>query len=110
VLDPGAMRGSGLAQVWNDYLTRIHQKEWIDFQRAFKDYLVKGGPKWDVASGDGQLVGYDAYWIKQPIPKPGEPRDAHQITREKLWTQSRGGRLGVEKLMPLIRPDSLHKR
>lgn len=110
VLDPGAMRGTGLGQIWNDYLARLHEKEWADFQRAFKDYLAKGGPRWSAASGDAQIVGYDAYWIKQPIPRPGEPRDPNEITRQKLWTQSRGGRFGAEKLRTLIRPNGLHKR
>lgn len=110
VFNPGAMRGTGLGQIWNDYLYRIHQKEWADFQRAFRDYLVKGGPGFDVSLFDAQIVGYDAYWIKQPIPKPGEPRDEGLSGRDKLWTQSRGGRFGLDRGLPLIRPDSLRKR
>ncbi|MFT3773500.1 MAG: DCC1-like thiol-disulfide oxidoreductase family protein [Minicystis sp.] len=109
VFDPGAMRGTGLGQLWNDYLWRIHQKEWSDFQRAFRDYLIKTGPMWDVPTGDGAIVGYDVYWIKQPIPKPGEQREKAVSGREKLWTQSRGGRLGIERALPLLRPN-LQKR
>ncbi|APR83578.1 Hypothetical protein A7982_08927 [Minicystis rosea] len=104
-LNPVAMRGTGLGQLWNDYLYRIHQKEWIDFQRAFKDYLAKTGPKWQVTTGDGAIVGFDVYWIKQPITKPGEARDPASATREKLWSQSRGGRLGIDRSLPLLRPN-----
>lgn len=94
VMDPGAMRGTGLGQLWNDYLYRIHQKEWSEFQRAFKDYLTHGGPKWEDQTGDAQLLGYDAYWVKQPIPRPGEARDPGRAEKEKWITQSRGGRAG----------------
>jgi len=31
------------------------------------------------------------------------------IAREKLFTHSRGGRLGIGRALPLLRPD-LHKR
>jgi predicted DCC family thiol-disulfide oxidoreductase YuxK len=103
--DPGAMRGTGLGQLWGDYLYRIHDKEWAEFQKALRDYLAKGGPKWDGASGDKQIAGYDAYWIKQPIPAPGEARTA-EATREKVFSYSRGGRLGLDRNLPLLRPDS----
>ncbi len=105
VLDPGEMRGTGLGQLWNDYLWRIRQREWFDYQRAFRDYLNKGGPGWDQKTGDDQIVGYDAYWIKQPIPAPGEPRAAGVASREKFMTQARGGKGAA----PLLRPD-LFKR
>jgi predicted DCC family thiol-disulfide oxidoreductase YuxK len=110
VFDPGAMRGTGLGQLWNDYLTRIHQREWFDFQRAFRDYISKGGANWDPQAPDDQLVGLDAYWVKQPIPSPGEPRVAAVSAREKMFTQSRGGRGGVDRMLPLIRPELLNKQ
>ena len=113
ILDPGEMRGSGLGQLWGDYLTRMHEKEWVDFQRAFRDYLAKGGPGWDEKTGDDQITGLDAYWLKQPIPAPGEPRVPDATTKEKMFTQSRGGKTGTitpEKMMPLIRPDLNLKR
>ena len=46
VLDPGAMRGTGLGQLWNGSpLSSIHQREWLEYQRAFRDYLNKGRPR-----------------------------------------------------------------
>ncbi len=112
ILDPGAMRGSGLGQLWGDYLTRMHDKEWTDFQRAFRDYLAKNGPGWNDKTGPDQIAGLDAYWLKQPIPPPGAPRSPESITKEKMFTHSRGGKTGVspEKIMPLIRPDLNLKR
>lgn len=110
--DPGALRGTGLGQLWGDYLTRMHDKEWIDFQRAFRDYLAKSGPAWDEKTGDDQITGLDAYWVKQPIPAPGTPRSPEAATKDKLFTHSRGGRLGVsaDKVLPLLRPDLNLKR
>ncbi|MEO7330787.1 MAG: DCC1-like thiol-disulfide oxidoreductase family protein [Minicystis sp.] len=105
IFDPGAMRGQGLGQLWNDYLTRSTQKEWVDFQKAFRDYLAKTGPRWDDKQGDEQVIGLDAYWIKQTIPPPGAERSADSITKEKLFTHSRGGRLNLEKAIPILRPD-----
>jgi predicted DCC family thiol-disulfide oxidoreductase YuxK len=107
--NPGALRGTGLGQLWNDYLYRIHLKEWFDFQRAFRDYVTKGGPAWDEQIGDNALSGLDAYWVKQPIPRPGEPREQALSAKDKLFTQSRGGRTGAEKTLPLLKPD-LFKR
>jgi predicted DCC family thiol-disulfide oxidoreductase YuxK len=104
-VNPGAMRGTGLGQLWDDYLTRIHDKEWYEFQKGFRDYLPKGGPGWSDATGDRQIGGFDAYWVKQPIPAPGEERTA-EATREKLFNYSRGGRLGADKALPSLRPDS----
>lgn len=109
-MNPGNMRGTGLGQLWNDYLYRIHLKEWFDFQRSFRDYLAKGGPKWEDQTGDNQMVGLDAYWVKQPIPAPGEARTTEPPKPEKLFTQSRGGRFGQDRTLPLLRPDLLNKR
>lgn len=100
---PGAMQGTELGQLWNDYLFRLHTKEWSEFQKAFRDYLSKGGPIQD-ASNDKQLAGYDVYWITQPIPAPGAAR-TEEVTREKMFTYSRGGRLGLERALPALRPD-----
>jgi predicted DCC family thiol-disulfide oxidoreductase YuxK len=111
VLDPGAMRGTGLGQLWNDYLDRIRQREWNEYQRAFRDYLAKGGPGWDEQQGDNQIVGLDAYWVKQPIPEPGQPRPDGLSARDKVFTQSRGGRLNAAKSgLPLLRPEMFNKR
>jgi predicted DCC family thiol-disulfide oxidoreductase YuxK len=113
VLEPGAMRGTGLGQLWGDYTTRMHDKEWIEFQRAFRDYLAKSGPKWDEKTGDDQITGLDAYWVKQPIPPPGTPRSPEATTREKMFTHSRGGKLNgtlPDKGLPLLRPDLNLKR
>jgi predicted DCC family thiol-disulfide oxidoreductase YuxK len=109
-LNPGAMRGTGLGQLWNDYLFRLHQREWAEFQRAFRDYIAKGGPAWDEKQGDDQLAGLDVYVLKQPIPAPGQPRKDVLSAREKLMSQSRGGKLNAERGLPLLRPDGLKTR
>jgi predicted DCC family thiol-disulfide oxidoreductase YuxK len=108
--DPGAMRGTRVGQLWNDYLTRIHQREWFDFQRAFRDYLGKGGPALEGQTGDNQLVGLDAYWIKQRIPEPGKEREPGLSAREKIFTQSRGGRLQMDKVLPLLKPEVINRQ
>jgi predicted DCC family thiol-disulfide oxidoreductase YuxK len=104
-LNPGHMRGTGLGQLWNDYLWHVHQKEWSEFQRAFRDYLNKGGPRWPYPEGDDAIAGYDAYWLKQPIPPPGEPRADSLTARDKFMTQARGGKLASDRILPVIRPD-----
>jgi predicted DCC family thiol-disulfide oxidoreductase YuxK len=97
-------------QIWADYLARIHRKEWIDYQRAFRDYLVKGGPARSRVGGSGQLIGLDAYWVSAPIPPPGEPAAGGEATREKLFTHSRGGSgAGFERL-PHARPGVVDKK
>jgi predicted DCC family thiol-disulfide oxidoreductase YuxK len=105
VLVPGHMRGTGLGQLWDDYLWRVHQREWIEYQRSFRDYLAKGGPHW-AGEGDDAITGFDAYFIKQPIPPPGQPRDDKQFSRDKFMSQGRGGKLGVvpTPALPLVRP------
>jgi hypothetical protein len=110
VWNPGAMRGTGLGQIWNDYLARMHEREWFEFQRAFRDYLARSGPKWADPTGDDVLTGLDAYWVKQPIPRPGEPRAEAVSAREKMFTQSRGGRAAFDRALPVIRPELLHPR
>lgn len=103
-VNPAAMRGTGLGQLWDDYLTRMHETAWVEFQKGFRDYLTKGGPAWADATGDRQIGGFDGYWVKQPIPAPGEARAA-EATRERMFNYSRGGRLGTDKALPVLRPD-----
>ena len=110
VFDPGAMHGTGLGQLWNDYLYRIHQREWIEFQRAFRDYIAKGGPKWQEPQGEDMITGLDVYWLKQPIPPPGQPRVAALSARDKMFSQSRGGRFNPTKGLPLLRPDLINRK
>lgn len=108
--NPGAMRGTGVGQLWNDYLYRLHDPRWLDFQRAFRDYIGKGGPGLPDPTGDNMISGLDAYWIKQPIPRPGEPREVAVSGREKMFTQSRGGRGALDKALPLLRPELIKPR
>lgn len=104
ISDPGAMRGTGLGQLWNDYLYRMHQKEWFDFQRAFRDYLGKGGLALEGKAGDASLAGYDVYVVRQEIPAPGGQRP--EATREKLFSHARGGRLGVDRgFLQRVKPE-----
>jgi hypothetical protein len=99
--DPGAMRGTRLGQLWGDYLERIHDKEWEPFQRAFRDWLAKGGPRLD-APPDEQLTGLDAYWVSAVTPPPGAPREG-EPTKDRIFSHLRGGRANVQGL-PLVRP------
>ena len=79
----------------------LHARGW-----AAPDWPAEhGGPGWDDKQGDDQVVGLDAYWVKQPIPAPGAPRSAESITKDKLFTHSRGGRLNLDKALPILRPD-----
>jgi len=103
--NPDQRRGTGMGQIWNDYLERIREGEWLPFQRAFKDYLVKGYPSYRPEPAD-PITGYDAYWVTTPTPPPGGKRDASEPKREKLFTHSRGGRLQTERLPVLNRPDA----
>jgi hypothetical protein len=104
VFEPEQRRGKGMGQLWNDYIDRIRESEYLPFQRAFKDYLVKGYPRWRPEPAD-PITGYDAYWITSPIPPPGEKRAAGETKREKLFTHARGGRIQTERLPTLARPD-----
>ncbi|NUQ74471.1 MAG: DUF393 domain-containing protein [Polyangiaceae bacterium] len=106
VFEPHQRRGLGMGQLWNDYLERIRKSEWQLFQRAFRDYLVKGYPKYRPEPAD-PITGYDAYWVTSPIPPPGQPKPSgDEAKREKLFTHSRGGRLQTERVQPVIRPDA----
>ena len=46
---------------------------------------------------------------QEPPGAPGAARAADAVAREKLFTHSRGGRLGLEKGLPILRPDLRHK-
>jgi predicted DCC family thiol-disulfide oxidoreductase YuxK len=86
-----ASRGSfRMGQLWSDYLARVADKQYSDFQRAFREYLSKGGPLSTGSPGDVQIAGFDAYWVTQTIPPPGGG-SAGEVEREKLFSQSRGG-------------------
>lgn len=96
-----------LGQLWNDYLGRIRLREYEPFQRAFRDYLSKGGPALEGQADDG-LTGYDGYWLKYTIAVPGQTPMRVLTGRDKIFTHSRGGRLGIDRL-PLVKPDSTRK-
>jgi predicted DCC family thiol-disulfide oxidoreductase YuxK len=102
--EPNARRGAELGQLWSDYLDRLRQKEWVPFQKAFREYIAKGGPAWVPEPVENQIVGFDAYWVTTPSPPPGGARGESQAAREKLFTHSRGGKLGVERAPNLPRP------
>ena len=105
VFEPDQRRGAGMGQLWNDYFDRIRQSDWLPFQRAFRDYLVKGYPNWRPEPAD-PIAGYDAYWVTSTTPRPGEKPAGQESKRDKLFTHSRGGRLQTDRLQPLVRPDT----
>lgn len=102
---PDDRRGGSMGQLWNDYIDRVRDKEWLAFQKAFRDYLAKGSPSWTPQPPD-PITGFDAYWVTTPSPPPGGPRPQAEQGREKLFTHSRGGRLQMDKLPPIVRPDA----
>jgi predicted DCC family thiol-disulfide oxidoreductase YuxK len=103
--EPDSIAVRRLGQLWNDYLYRLHLKEWEPFQRAFRDYLAKGGPALEEKPGDEALAGFDAYWMRYTIAPPGAAPARALAGRDKLFSHSRGGlRLSADRL-PLLRPD-----
>ena len=92
-------------QLWSDYLDRIHDKEhWGAYEKAFKDYIVKGGPVIDVKIADNAISGLDAYWVTQASPPPGQREVSEPAEKAKIFTHSRGGRLGSDR-PPSLRTD-----
>jgi predicted DCC family thiol-disulfide oxidoreductase YuxK len=83
-------RGPALGQLWSDYLDRVRRPEHAAEQRYLREYLDRGGPAFTLDPGD-PIVGYDVLLVRQPIPAPGEPRDAPR-TPEPIFTQAKGGR------------------
>jgi len=93
-----------LGQLWNDYLGRVRLREYEPYQRAFRDYLGKGGPALEGKPADELLAGYDAYWIRYSIATPGTSPMRTITARDKIFMHSRGGRLGIDR-MPIVKPD-----
>lgn len=92
-------------QLWSDYLDRIHDKEhWGAYEKAFKDYIVKGGPVIDVKIAENAISGLDAYWVTQASPLPGQREVSEPAEKAKIFTHSRGGRLGADR-PPSLRTD-----
>jgi predicted DCC family thiol-disulfide oxidoreductase YuxK len=95
-------------QLAGDYLYRIHEKDWLPFQKAFKDFLAKRRPEW--LPTDDSITGFDVYWVSQAIPAPGQAPSG-EPERTKLFTHSRGGRSEpgrtFDKKMPILPPDTL---
>ncbi|WP_437633989.1 DCC1-like thiol-disulfide oxidoreductase family protein [Sorangium sp. So ce854] len=89
-LEPAGQQGTRLGQLWTDYLDRIRRPEWVDFQRAFRDYVAKGGPLSADGKREAALSGFDAYWVSAPIPAPGEAASG-EVARDKVFSHSRGG-------------------
>jgi predicted DCC family thiol-disulfide oxidoreductase YuxK len=97
-----------LGQLWNDYLARVRLREYEPYQRAFRDYLGKGGPALEGKPADDLLAGYDAYWIRYSIGAPGTSPMRTITARDKIFMHSRGGRLGIDRL-PIIKPDTTRR-
>lgn len=86
-----------LGQLWADYLERIHQKDYVAYQRAFKDYLAKGRPAYERTPPEEKLTGFDAYWVTQSLPGAGGG-PAGDPSQEKLFSHSRGGRAPGQRI------------
>jgi hypothetical protein len=86
--------------LWSDFSVSVRQKLNPDFERSFRDYLVRGGPAWQTDTQDNRLTGLDAYWLVYKSPPPGG-RAVEVTGREKLFTHSRGGRGG--STLPILK-------
>jgi predicted DCC family thiol-disulfide oxidoreductase YuxK len=103
-----AFNARRLGQLWNDYLGRVRLREYEPFQRAFRDYLTKGGPALEGKPTDEALTGYDGYWVRYSIATPGQTPMRTITGREKVFVHSRGGRSGMDRI-PLIKTDALRR-
>lgn len=92
-----------LGPLWAAYLGALRKKNSNDIEKAFRDYLVKGGAAWSTELSENQIVGLDAYWLAYRSPAPGG-RAPELVGREKLVSHSRGGRGKTE--VPLLNPTS----
>lgn len=106
-LEVDKLNARRLGQLWNDYLGRVRQRDYEPFQRAFRDYMAKGGPVLEGKSGEEALAGYDAYWLRYSIGSPGQAPMRTQIARDKVFMHARGGRLGIDRAM--IKPEIMRK-
>ncbi|AKT36250.1 DCC1-like thiol-disulfide oxidoreductase family protein [Chondromyces crocatus] len=94
-----------LGPLWGEYLHRVRRPEYLEYQRAFRDYLGKGGPLRGRIPSEMIVAGVDAYWVAQPIAPPGETK-VETGTREKLFSHGKGGLgTGMDKV-PLVRAGS----
>jgi predicted DCC family thiol-disulfide oxidoreductase YuxK len=91
-----------LGLLWSDYTSRMRKKEVAEFEKNFRDYLVKGGPAWPTEVTDNQITGLDAYWLVYKSPPPGGTA-VEVVGREKLFTHSRGGRINNASI-PILKP------
>lgn len=106
--EPDKFNARKLGQLWNDYLGRIRLRENEPFQRAFRDYVTKGGPALEGKPADELLAGFDAYWIRYSIAQSGESPMRTITGRDKVFMHSRGGRLGIDR-MPIVKPNPTSK-
>lgn len=98
-----------LGQLWNDYLGRVRLREYDAFQRAFRDYLAKGGPALEGKPTEEALTGYDGYWVRYSLATPGQTPMRTITGRDKIFMHSRGGRLGLDRL-PVVKPNPIPPR
>lgn len=78
--------------MWMAYQANIADPDNASFRKEFRRYLSRGGHVLDRKERDEGVKQVEAYWIKQPIPPPGEPRG--ELERIKIFSQrgSLGGR------------------
>ncbi len=81
-----------LGHLWATYTgTLFRRKDSADFEKPFRDYLVRGGRAWSVDGSDNQLAGFDVVWLRYRSPAPGG-RGLEVTGKETLYTYQRGGR------------------
>ena len=81
-----------LGFLWATYASSVFaRKDTSDFEKPFRDYLLKGGRAWSVDASDNQLAGFDVYWLRYRSPAPGS-RGMEVTGKDTLYTFQRGGR------------------
>ncbi len=72
-----------LGSMWAMYLPRVISDQRRGYQSAFKAYVLKRGPKFQLE--EGRLIGADFYWLKRPVDGSSE------VVNERVFRQGRGG-------------------
>jgi predicted DCC family thiol-disulfide oxidoreductase YuxK len=106
--DPETLNARRLGQLWNDYAGRVRLREYEPFQKAFRDYLGKGGPALEGKMTDDSLTGFDGIWVRYSIAMPGQSPMRTITGREKIFTYSRGGRMGLDRI-PIIKANTTQR-
>lgn len=94
-LAPGVFR---LGPHWALFLDRMRRPESEPFRKAFRDFVTRGGRRVGKPAEVG-VTAYEAYWVTQAIPAPGQAPDAASIDKQKLFGVGRAS--GLKPVRPV---------